>query len=197
MKPSLLVPVAAALLGLSGCATPVGPVEVTRFNDPAALQRIGRTAIAVEAVPGVPYDSLELRTYQAAVGRELIKLGYTEVAAGSGSLVAQVRVEKSVAQPMRRGPVSVGVGGGTGGYGSGVGVGIGLDLSGRPPEEVTTQMQVMIRERTSNAVVWEGRANFTVRANAPLAQAPLGAAKMAEALFSGFPGKSGETIVVK
>lgn len=197
MKPAILAPVALILSALSGCATPVGPVEVTRFNDPVALQRIGRTTISVEAAPGTPTDSLELRTYQAAVGRELVKLGYAEVSGGAGALVAQVRVDKAVSQPTRRSPVSVGVGGGTGGYGSGVGVGIGLNLSGPPPQEVTTQMHVMMRERMTNAVVWEGRASFTVRADSTLAQAPLGAAKMAEAMFAGFPGNSGETVEVK
>jgi hypothetical protein len=45
--------------------------------------------------------------------------------------------------------------------------------------------------------VWEGRASFAVRANAPQAQTAIGAAKMAQALFKGFPGESGETIVVQ
>lgn len=197
MKPALFLVAALALCPLAGCTTPVGPVEVTRFNDPALLQKMGRTTVAVEPAPGLPADSLELRTYQAAVARELVKLGYSEAAAGTGVLVAQLRLDKTVAQPARHSPVSVGVGGGTGGYGSGIGVGIGLDLSGPPPQEMTTHMQVMLRERATNAVAWEGRASFTVRASSPLAQAPLGAAKMAQALFAGFPGNSGETIEVK
>jgi hypothetical protein len=45
-------------------------------------------------------------------------------------------------------------------------------------------------------VLWEGRANFTVRATSPLADTALGAPKLAEALFKGFPGQSGETIQV-
>ncbi len=197
MKPVTIFLAAMALLATSGCATPTGPVEVTRFHDAAALERLGRGAIAVEPAPGLPADSLELRTYQAAVARELVKLGYTEVASGEGVLVAQLRLDKSVAAPARRSPVSVGVGGSTGSYGSGVGVGIGLDLSGPPPEQLTTQMQVTIRERAGNAVIWEGRASFAVRASSPLASAPLGAARMAQALFAGFPGNSGETIEVK
>jgi hypothetical protein len=197
MKPALYLLAALALSPLAGCVAPTGPVEVTRFNDPALLQKIGRTTVAVEAPAGEQNTTLEWRTYQAAVARELVKLGFSEAAPGTGALVAHVRLDKTMTQPPRRSPVSVGVGGGTGGYGSGVGVGIGLDLSGPPPEELTTQMQVMLRERATNAVAWEGRASFTVRASSPLAQAPLGAAKMAEALFAGFPGNSGETIKVK
>ena len=93
--------------------------------------------------------------------------------------------------------MSVGIGGSTGSYGSGLGVGIGLDLSGPPPEVIETQLSVAIRDRKSGKVVWEGRAQFTVRATAPQAQTALGAPKMAAALFQGFPGNSGETILVR
>jgi hypothetical protein len=63
-----------------------------------------------------------------------------------------------------------------------------------------TRVFVSIRERAappSATALWEGRAVFAVRADSPLAQAPLGSAKLAEALFKGFPGQSGETILVK
>lgn len=193
---------AAALLfataALSACVAPVGPVEVTRFNDPAMLDRLGKGAIAVESAPGMDPSSLEQRSYQAAVARQLHALGYSETALGGGSQVALVRVERTAFRPGRNGsPVSVGVGGSTGGYGSGVGMGIGIDLSGPPPEQVTTELGVQIRDRASGRTLWEGRANFTVKGSSPLAGTQLGAAKMAEALFSGFPGNSGETIEVK
>jgi hypothetical protein len=197
MKPAPLVLLALALAALTGCATAIGPVEVTRFHDAAALARVSGGTVAVEAAPGQPGDALELASYKGAVARELVKLGYAEAPAGQGALVALVGVERIAFRPDRaRGPVSVGVGGGTGGYGSGVGVGIGLDLSGPPPEQVTTRMQVTLRERAGNLSLWEGRASFTVRADAPLAQTSLGAAKIAEALFRGFPGNSGETVEV-
>ena len=56
---------------------------------------------------------------------------------------------------------------------------------------------VVAIDRASGETIWEGRASFTVRADAPLAQSQLGAAKMAEALFSDFPGTNGETVEVK
>ena len=92
-------------------------------------------------------------------------------------------------------PVSVGIGGGTGGYGSGIGLGLGVNLSGPPPEMVETQLSVVIRNRASGQTLWEGRASFSARASSPLAQTQLGAAKLAEAMFRGFPGTSGETIL--
>ena len=194
-----MLPVAAAalVLALSGCVAPVGPVEVTRFHVPDT-SRLGRGSVAVEPAPGMSADSLEWRSYAAAVGRQLTLVGYSEQAAGSGSQVAYVRLQRQAYQPERsRGPVSVGVGGSTGSYGSGVGLGIGIDLSGPPPEMVETELAVTIKERASGQALWEGRASFSVTAKSPLANTQLGAAKMAEALFKGFPGNSGETIQVK
>ena len=182
---------------LSGCVAPVGPVEVTRFHlpDTAAL---GQGTIAVEPAQGMDGDSLEFRTYAAAVGRQLSLLGYGEMVAGQSDQIALVHVERRTLVPGRDGsPVSVGVGGSTGSYGSGVGVGIGLNLSGPPPEQIETRFSVTIRDRASGQSLWEGRASFAVKASSPLANSQLGAAKMAEALFTGFPGTSGETIQVK
>jgi hypothetical protein len=153
----------------------------------------------VIAAPGFSDgQSLEPASYQTAITRELQRVGYSPAAAGTTQQVAEVRVERFTVSPDRaRGPVSVGVGGSTGSYGGGVGVGIGLDLSGRPKEQVTTQVSVMIRDAGTRATVWEGRASFTVAASSPLAQTQLGAARIAAALFKDFPGNNGETIEVQ
>jgi len=186
-----------ALATTAGCVAPVGPVEVTRFHLPDTSV-LGRGAISVEPAPGEDGGSLEYRSYAAAVARQLSLVGYSEQAAGNAPQVALVRLRRSSVQPgPQRGPVSVGVGGATGSYGSGVGLGIGINLSGPPPEQIATELSVTIRERTGGQSLWEGRARFTVSARSPLAQTQLGAAKMAEALFKGFPGTSGETIEVK
>ncbi|HUD27412.1 MAG TPA: DUF4136 domain-containing protein [Novosphingobium sp.] len=188
-------------LALGGCVAPVGPVEVTRFHVPDTT-RLGRGTISVEPAAGQA-DSLEFRTYAASVARELTRVGYTEPLPGQSASqqVALLTVERQTFKVARNGsPVSVGVGGATGGYGSGVGVGLGIDLSGPPKDQLGTRVFVAIRERAAPATataLWEGRAEFTVRVDSPLAQAPLGSAKVAEALFKGFPGQSGETIQVK
>jgi hypothetical protein len=194
-----------AALALGGCVAPVGPVEVTRFHLPDA--QLGRGPIAVVPAPGMTDTSLELGAYRAAVARELARIGYTEARGAAGQVgagqvaagqVAEVRLLRRTWQPERmRGPVSVGVGAGGGSYGSGVGMGVGIDLSGRPPAQTETELGVMIKDRAGGRTLWEGRALFVVRADSPLAQTDLGAAKLAEALFRGFPGNSGETILVK
>lgn len=196
LKPLAILALAAS--ALTGCMAPVGPVEVTRFHRPDAVAALGAGPISVEAAPGMDPDSLEVQSYQRAVARELVRIGYQEVPAGSGAQVALVRIGRAQFQPAREGgPVSVGVGGGTGSYGSGVGLGLNIDLSGPPPEQVTTELGVMIQERASGRTLWEGRASFTVRASSPLAQTQLGASKMAEAMFATFPGNDGETVEVQ
>lgn len=194
-KTKFVALLAAALV--SGCATPIGPVEVTRFHRPDAEAQLGRGTIWVEAAPGLDPHSLEIQSYERAVARELVRVGYTEAAPGAGTQVAVVRLRRTTFQPERNGsPVSVGGAASTGSYGSGVGLGIGIDLSGRPPAQVATELGVMIRERTSDRTLWEGRASFTVRADSPMAQNQLGAAKMAEAMFANFPGNDGETVEI-
>ncbi len=196
LKPLTAIVLAATLV--SGCMTPIGPVEVTRFHQQDHLAQLGQGTIAVEAAPGMDGNSLELASYRTAVERELVRLGYQAAAPGQGDQVALVRIRRSTQQPASAGgPVSVGVGGSTGSYGSGVGLGIGLDLSGKPKAQVLTQLGVMIQDRASGQTIWEGRASFSVSSAAPLAQSQLGAPKMAAALFQGFPGNDGETILVR
>lgn len=197
MKPFHALVCAVAMALPAACVAPVGPVEVTRFHVPETA-RLAKGTITVVPGPGNSAESLEFRTYAAAVAQELSRIGYAEGGSGPSSHVALLSVERAVFQPERsRGPVSVGVGGSTGSYGSGVGLGVGFDLSGPPPEQVETRMAVQIRERASNDVLWEGRASFAVRASSPLANTDLGAAKIAQALFKDFPGQSGETILVE
>ena len=186
-----------AATALAGCVAPVGPVEVTRFHDPARAAMLGQGTISVVAAPGEDTDSLELRAYRLAVRQQLQALGYgTGTDAGSAQ-IAEVRVTRNVYRPERGSPVSVGGGASTGSYGTGVGLGVAIDLSGQPKEQVTTRLAVTIRERGTGEALWEGRADFTVAVDSPMADTQLGAARLAEALFSGFPGNNGETIEIQ
>src|SRR5688500_14281552 len=189
----------AALALAAGCTTPayVSPVEVTRFAA-AAPSEFGRGAIAVRAAPGQVPNAWDFAAYQRAVAGELQELGYT--IDESARQVAEIRVDRAVAREGggRRSPVSVGVGGSTGSYGSGVGMGVGINLGGnRPSEQIDTQLQVMIRPEAGGNALWEGRARFSATANSPFADQRAAAGKLADALFSGFPGRSGETIEVR
>ena len=203
MKTTIRFAPLAALALLAGCATPayVSPVEVTRFTAPQP-NAIARGPIAVRPAPGQAADSWDYAAFEAAVAEELRQAGYT-VTGDSAAQVAEIRVQRMVASgdgARSRSPVSVGVGGSTGSYGSGVGAGIGINLGnlgGRRADQIDTQLQVMIRPAGAVDAVWEGRARFTATSNSDFADQRAAAGKLADALFDGFPGRSGETIEVR
>lgn len=189
----------AAFALLAGCTTPayVSPVEVTRFVDDRSAV-LGSGPIAVVPAPGTDAGSWEYSAFQMAVGDELTQLGYI-VTGDMAQQVAEVSVQRFVRQSSGgRSPVNVGVGGSTGTFGSGVGVGVGINLGGnRPTEQIDTELRVMIKPSGGTNALWEGRARFTASANSDYADQRAAAGKLADALFSGFPGRSGETIEVR
>jgi hypothetical protein len=192
----------AAALGaaLAGCTTPayVSPVQVTRFTG-SAPDLLGSGPIAVRAAPGQPADAADYAVFQTAIADKLAQVGYT-VAGGDAVQVAEIRVERFVRQgESQRSPVSVGVGGSTGSWGSGIGGGIGINLGGGGGggDQVGTRLQVMIRPSAGGDALWEGRADFTASANSDYADRRAAAERLADALFAGFPGRSGETIEVQ
>lgn len=186
-----------ATVALAGCASGPAPVEVTRFHDPASLSRLGQGTIFVTAAPGEDMSGLELAPYKAAVAEELGRLGYVESARAAAGQIAEVRLDRFVAEKGdRRGPVSVGVGGSTGGWRSGVGVGVGINLGGGPKNEVGTHLAVTIRDQASGASLWEGRAQFSVSEKSDLARTDTNAHTVASALFREFPGGNGETVQI-
>jgi hypothetical protein len=199
---SIAVSMAAGLALLAGaCVSPAGPVEAVRFVSPDRAAELGRGAIRVIAGEGMDSASLEYRSYAVAVERELERVGYQVLPVGTGTArdaqTAVVSIERSVLSPAGRdrNGVSVGVGGGTGGFGSGVGVGIGFNLGGAPKEQIATELSINIRAG-DGGVLWEGRATVEAKAGSPMAETQLNAAKLAEGLFTRFPGESGETISV-
>ncbi|MDE1467256.1 hypothetical protein [Aurantiacibacter sp. D1-12] len=197
-KPALLL---AACALTAGCAAPayVSPVQVTRFvsETPAVL---GQGTVQIMAAPGLDADSLEFAVYADAVRQELQALGYSVVDEG-GAQTAMIAIESGVlAAESRRGPVSVGAGGSTGRYGSGVGVGVGINLgslSGPPPERIEREIFVALQSNELTTNLWEGRATMVATTNSDYAADAAAAARMADALFAGFPGNSGETIEIE
>lgn len=198
MKYPAAITASLAALSLAACATAPGPVEVTRFLAPESVERLGQGAIFVESAPGEDTDSLAMAPYKAAVAEELRRLGYTESERTSAAQIATVSIERYVLTAEgRRSPVSVGVGGRTGSYGSGIGLGVGINLGGGQRDQIGTQLAVTLRDAQTSQSLWEGRADFRVKDNSPLAQSTANAQTVAAALFSDFPGNNGETIEVE
>lgn len=191
---------AIAALPLSACTTarPAGPIEVTRFIAPDSRAQLGDTTLRVETAPGSEEQGLAMLPYTQAVARELSTFGYAENARPAARQLASVSVEREqLTEGGRSSPVSVGAGGSAGSYGSGVGLGVGINLGGGADERVITRLFVSLRDVTSGTVLWEGRARLDAPVGSRLAQSDAVAAALAEALFRGFPGNSGETIEVE
>jgi len=185
------------------------PVEVTRFHTTETLARLGPGAVEVVAASGLDAQSLETRTLLDAVVRELSAQGLSAPASTGAARIAEVRLTRDTIEgsELRRGggsSVSVGIGVGSGGgwhrHGGtdvGVGVGVGFPIVGGRSKggEVDNELSVTIRDKATGAPLWEGRSN--IRTGRRAADDPETAARLAHALFAGFPGKSGETIEVK
>ena len=197
-------PFAALVLAgslLSGCMAMTPPVDVTRFHN-AQVTPIVPGSVTIEAnVSDEGHSrSIEYASYDAALLRELQRVGFTEARdeAKNSEYVVRYTIDRAVLTAGgSRSPVSVGVGGSTGSYGSGVGLGIGINLGGRPKDKIVTELSVRIAKRDNGNVLWEGRASVEAKQGSPASQPGLAAAKLAEALFRDFPGESGTTIRVE
>ncbi|MEO0033086.1 MAG: hypothetical protein RIS94_2844 [Pseudomonadota bacterium] len=188
------------ILPLALIAAPAlaAPVEVTRFHTPESILGVTQGAAAVVAAEGMDPQSLETRSWVTAVQHEVAALCLGAATPGAADRTVEVRVDRQTSRSERtRNPVSVGVGGSTGGWHSGVGLGVGFSFGGGPKERVFTRLSVTIRDRATGRALWEGRAENTENAKDKRAGVDIAAPRLAHALFAGFPGKSGETIVVK
>lgn len=139
-------------------------------------------------------------TYEAAVVDQLVKLGYdtTAPAPTQGQLV-ELTITRSVLQPPEppHKPVSGEMDVGVSNRGSAVGGAIFLDFTKPAKALVSTRLEARIRDRATGNALWEGRADLATRdGDAKWSEQKI-ATRLADALFGGFPGKSGETVVLR
>jgi hypothetical protein len=184
------------VLAVSGCVAPIPAVEVTRFHTGQASYQ---GLMVIRAAEGLNAESLEFRTYAMAVTKEMTSVGLIDSQSATSPWVAEIAYTRgTLTERAKPSPVSIGIGGGTSSGGVGIGVGTSFPLGGGGTREtVITRLSVRLLSRLDGKPVWEGRAETQAPASAPASQPGLAAAKLASALFTGFPGKSGETITVK
>lgn len=194
-------------MGPGGWGSPVAPhdrsregkVDVTRFlADAGAATALGHGVISVAADRDGVADERERATYEAAVIDRLAGVGYdTAGPAGEGGQTVELHVlhaEVEPAEPPHKpvsGSMSVGIDSRGGRY---AGLGIGVDMRKPLAALISTRLEARIRDKASGAVLWEGRADMLTREGDPKWTGQAIATKLARALFSGFPGKNGETI---
>jgi len=192
-----------AAIGLAACTTTgsLPPTEVVRYH---LGEPIARGTAAVQPLSGPAPASLEFQSYANAVQAALARAGYPAAAPGAApEFIATVDFRRTTRPgPVRRSPFSIGLGGGSfsGGRHGGVGLGGGVSFPigrSRQSNLLLTELAVTIKRRADQSPVWEGQAHAVTDTRAPNATANGQATKLANALFTGFPGQSGRTIEVK
>lgn len=173
-----------------------GRVEVARFvAEGDAAQALGHGPLSVasgtEGQDYVPQD--HRAAYEAAVVDQLVHAGYdTAQASQTGGQLAELTITRTILQPAeaRRSPVSGEAAVSVGNRGTAYGLAVNVDLSKPLPPLVSTRLEARIRDRTTNAVLWEGRAEVATREGDDQWGEQAIAARLAEALFDGFPRAS-------
>ncbi|NCU11798.1 MAG: hypothetical protein GXC70_06505 [Sphingomonadaceae bacterium] len=214
-----LLPLAAMALGLTGTALMAQPgpwggpgwgmsarqidpavesrIEVARFRaEGDAAAALGSGPLGVIAMPGG--DAADPRlgaVFEAAIEGQLLNAGYRAAAAGeSGGHVAEVRIVRSEAAPAEEkgNPVSGQASFGVSNRGSMMGLAVHVDGSKPRRALIETRVETRIRDKASGAVLWEGRARMYSREGDAKWTDDAIAARLARALFGGFPERLGE-----
>lgn len=173
---------------------PSGRVTVTRLRSAEAAGTLGHGGIVIGA--GDPADSgisNGLPIYEAAVVSQLARAGYdTQGTAPAGGQVAEIALSHAEVRPaeQRHKPVSGAAETYVSNRGSGFGLALNLDFSKPKGPVISTRLDVRIRDRATNAVLWEGHAETAAYETAEGLDNSKTAAKLSEVLFAGFPNSA-------
>ncbi len=200
---------AAIALGLSACAPTPFKADVSRFTVPLPAPQ-GQTFAVVAEDPRLA-GGLEFATYANEVAGELTKLGYAR-AASPESADMLVRFDYRVDNGRERVRTDLGGGGFGAGFGAGRwgpwgpwggwgggpygawGLGFNDPFLGGPNVRsftvYTSAIDLKIDRRVDGQRLFEGKAEAVSRSNRLPALVP----NLVDALFTGFPGNSGETL---
>lgn len=211
LQPRLLLPVLAAL-ALSACVAPF-EARVARFQQ---LPPPSGNSFAIEPRNKANEGGLEFATYAAQVKQKLVALGFTEAASPDAAQYL-VQLDYNVSAPREKVESRPGLWGGWGGWGLAGrgwgpywgwggwggwgwgGPGFGGWGGGWGNTEVysVTQYNAVVALRIARAAdkqsVFEGRAETVSTSN----NLPKLVPNLLTAMFTNFPGTSGETVVVR
>ena len=169
-----------------------GHVEASRFvAEGSAAAALGHGSIAVTSAG----DAGPSPVYEAAVIDRLVHAGYdTTVTNAANGQVAELRLIRTTLAPAekKRNPVSGQAEMAVGNRGTAYGLALAVDMSKPLSALISTRLEARIRDRASNAVLWEGRAEVASREGDAHWTDQIIATKLADTLFDGFP-RAGET----
>lgn len=208
-KLSAAIALGLAAVGLSGCATALD-TRVTRYQAMPAPQ--GETFIVVPGEGMARNGGLEFQRYASIVAQQLSARGYTPATSTEGAnMIVQLGYGVDNGQVHYQsdpfGPYGYGPYGGFGyggffryprfgywgspfyyGWNDPFWYGGGIDSY----VEYHSQLDLHIRQKGTNAPLFDGRAQARSGTNQLDALVP----SLIEAMFTGFPGQSGETIKI-
>ena len=154
---------------------------------------LGHGGIAVAQSPGTMGPGLESATYEAAIVDQLAKAGYdTNSASSAQGQVAELVITHDVVQPeeLPHSPVSGDMAVEIGNRGSAVGMGLNVDFSKPLKALIATRLDARIRDKATNALLWEGHAEIITREGDSHWTSQAIADRLAAALFRNFPNPS-------
>lgn len=169
-------------------AEPSRKVEVEAFQAADAAALLGKGAITVAAAEGAEAE-WKLPVYEAAVVDQLAKFGYqTAVSGAEGGQVAQIgiRHEQVMPEEPKRKPVSGAMEVGVSNRGNYTAMALNIDLTKAKKAIVSTRLDVRIRDKATNRVLWEGHAETQTREDDDGLNNGAVAARLASALFAKF-----------
>jgi hypothetical protein len=170
-----------------------GRISVDRFvsKDPL-VAGLGHGAIVVAApTRGAQYvEQLDRELFETALVGQLIKAGYdTAQAHPEGGQVIEMTITHAELEPPgeKHKPVSGEAAIGASNRGMGYSLALNVDLSKPLPPLISTRLDVRIRDRATDTVLWEGRAQVATRPGTKGWSGQQTADRLAAALLDGFP----------
>ena len=169
-------------------AQPSKKVDVTAYRAADAGDLLGKGRIVVAAIDGSEAE-WKLPVYEAAVVDELARRGYDTANATGAGQVAQVAISHATVVPEEapHKPVSGAMSTTVSNRGTGFGMALAVDLSKPKKAIVSTRLDVRIRDKATNRVLWEGHAEAQAREGDDGLDNGAMASRLASALFAKFP----------
>ena len=173
-------------------------VSTARFIAKDAEARLGRGPITAKTSPDADLPQATGAVFEAALVDQLAKAGYNtaQTEAPDGQL-AELIVTRTIVAPEaeKQKPVSGTAMMGISNRGSMMGLALNIDL-GKPRKAIiATQIKVRIKDRATQATLWEGRASMETRDGDAHWTEDAIATRLAAALFDGF-GQPGQAHIV-
>lgn len=188
---------ATALVAACSTSGGSGRADVTRFH---LGQPVARSTVFVTPVNPADASSLEFRTYATTVTDALRRTGFSPAPAlDQAEITAVFGATQTTREALSGGSgLSVGIGAGTFGRNVGLGGSVNIPVGERKPNEIVVSMiELQLKRRSDNSVIWEGRAMTEARSGTPNASLGTVVPALTNALLRDFPGPSGQTVRVK